>query len=267
MGNVAELEPAWAVDTGERSPAGPVTAGGAVVVIDGDSVQADEAATGAARWDTPLPEIEGALGPRSWTGPSARGATVFAGYGNPLTSGGSSGGIAAFDAATGAVTGGDVCCGPSATPTSPVSFVGREVWFGVGLVTAFPPDGYAGVEGRLADRRVVRSLTIVGGTGTVASAPAVAGGVAYFSRPGGGFLDAIDATGVEGCSELERRVAAGLRGRWVRGGDVLAGVERGHAESAERRDRGQRPGVRHDDDRRPRRLRAACRRALTGRSA
>ena len=202
VGNVTDLEQAWIVDTGQLSPAGPVTASGAVVVVDGDSVQAYEAGSGALRWDTPLPPSGGGLGSRRWTPPAARGDTVLIGYGDPLTSGGSHGGFVGFDGVTGEVTDGGGCCvGGVAVPTSPLSFVGDDVWFAAAYVAPLAGGAWAGIEGHSAAGQVVRTLTTTNGSGATAGSPAVAGGVAYFARPGGGFLDAIDATGVEGCTD------------------------------------------------------------------
>jgi outer membrane protein assembly factor BamB len=125
------------------------------------------------------------------------------GFSNPITSGGSHGGFAEIDATTGVIAGGDDCCfGGETVPTGAASFAGQETWFAMGLVTPFPPDGFAGIEGHRAGGQVVRALTDVGGTGAGAGTPAVAGGMAYFTRPRGGFLDAIDATGVEGCTDF-----------------------------------------------------------------
>lgn len=202
VGNVAELEQAWVVDTGAAQPAGPVTAAGAVVVLDGDSAQAYEAGTGAVRWDTALPPFPfPELGHREWSAPSAHGATVFVGFGDPLTSGGSSGGFARFDALTGEVTGTDTGGGGgSFVPVSAASFVGQDRWFAGKFVTPSPPQGFAGPVGQLDSGRTVTSITEVGGSGATAGTPAVAGGMVYFARPQGGFVDAIDAAGVEGCT-------------------------------------------------------------------
>jgi outer membrane protein assembly factor BamB len=199
VGNVAGLDEAWTVATGPA--AGPVTAAGAVVVVDGDSVQAYEVASGALRWDTPLPPYPyPEVGLRDWTGPSARGESVYVGYADPLTSGGARGGMVGFDARTGVESDGPGCCGRLA-PRSAASFDDGSTWYAGASATPMPTQVWAGIEGLLADRRVVLALTAVGGTGQAAGAPAVSGGRAYFSRPGGGAIDAVDARGSESCND------------------------------------------------------------------
>jgi hypothetical protein len=198
VGNVGDLGQLWSIDTGQAAPAGPVTASGAVVVVDGDSVVAYEADTGTLRWDTPLPPFaDDFTRPRTWAGPAARGGTVHVGYTDPLTSGGAGGGFAQVDATTGTVT----TTGGSSGVTGPATFVGDDVWFGWHAVEPLAVGAFSGVEGRLADGRIVRSVTQVDGTGAISGDPAVAGGMAYAARPGGGYVDAIDATGTEGCTD------------------------------------------------------------------
>lgn len=201
-GNVAGLAQAWVAHTGAQAPAGPVTAAGAVMVVDGDSVVAYEADSGELRWDSPLPPFIDPNPPRQWTGPSARAGTVHVGYANPLTSGGSSGGFVEFDGVTGESTGGDACCGGGggAAPSSSPSFDGGDTWFAATYVEPMATGAWAGPEGRLGDGRTLRALTASSGTIGTSGAPAIADGMAYFGRPGGGALDAIDATGAEGCT-------------------------------------------------------------------
>jgi hypothetical protein len=199
--NVEDLRQAWVVDTGESAPAGPVTASGAVIVVAGDRVLGYQAGTGALRWDTPLPPSPIDFGPRRWRRPATKGGTVFIGYDDPLTSGGSHGGYVRVDAVTGGVISGCCTTDPAAV-TSSLSFVGDDIWYGAAYVEPLAIGSYAGIEGRLATGQLVRAVTSTSGHPGAAGDPAVADGVAYFARPGGGFLDAIDATGTDSCTDF-----------------------------------------------------------------
>lgn len=197
--NVAGLEPLWTADTGNARPRGPLTSAGAVIVTTGGSVKAFEAATGAPRFDVPLPQYPYEGYSRTWSPPSAHDGTIYVGYMDPLTSGGAGGGFAHVDAATGAVSE----HGSGAAVLTTATFAGDDVWYGYGLIAPFAGGVYVGIEGQLADGRLFRSVEEQAGSGPIVGAtPTVAGGVVYAARTAGGFLDAYDAAAVENCTDV-----------------------------------------------------------------
>lgn len=199
VGNVAELAPAWTAAAGAGLADGPVTAAGAIVVLSADHLLAYEIGTGVPRFDLTLPGFPfPEFGTRQFTGLSVKGAVAYVGFGDPLTSGGSHGGFLTVDVATGTVTGGDGG-GGSFVPTSAAAFVGGDTWYAYGLAAPLAGGGFAGIRGVLADGRTIATVTNVGGSGLASGPPVVADGVAYAVRPGGTFIDAIDATLSGGC--------------------------------------------------------------------
>jgi outer membrane protein assembly factor BamB len=191
-GNVAELAPAWSVEV-ERSLGGVVTAAGAVAFVADGEVRAYEQTTGALRWHVPLPQHP--IGSRTWTPLSGRDGNVYVGFTDPLTSGGVHGGFLVVDALTGEAHESFSQGAPQSTAT----FAGDDVWYAYVEVAPMAQGAFAGVEGRLADGRTMRSFEVPSASAN-AGAPAVGGGLVYARRSNGGFLDAFDAAAQENCS-------------------------------------------------------------------
>lgn len=197
LDNVADLEELWTVDAGDAVMSGPITTSRAVVVQVGPTLRAYEAGTGALRWEVPLP-WEHPFGPRSFSDLSSHDGTVHVGYLDPLTSGGAGGGFVTVDARTGE----SAMRGGGAAPTSAATFTGDDVWYRFASAAPMAGGVFEGVEGRLADGTIVRSIERPDNGGSEGLSPAVSGGVVYASRSGGGFLDAFDAAGVENCTDV-----------------------------------------------------------------
>lgn len=193
-GNVADLEQVWSVDH-DLALTGVVTSGGAVIVVADGEVRAYEQATGALRWQVPLPTYAGVH--RTWSEPSAHGGQVYVGYMDPLFSWGARGGFLVIDVRTGEATESNGSGGALSTAT----FAGDDIWYRFGEIGPQAQGAFTGIEGRLADGRTWRSLEPAVGQGDE-SPPAVADGVVYARRSTSGQFDAYDAAGVENCQPI-----------------------------------------------------------------
>jgi outer membrane protein assembly factor BamB len=143
------------------------------------------------------------------------------GYGDPLTSGGSHGDFLTVDVRTGTVTGG-ADGASSYIPTSAATFVGGDTWYAYGAAFPLAGGGITGIRGELADGQTIATFTDVGGSGTPSGPPVVADGIAYAVRPGGAFIDAIDATGGGDCTNYLPPFCDPLWSAPITGGAALA---------------------------------------------